>query len=63
MPASVFVFQIGVSIENHQRAFPFEKTHELRYAQARRNTYQHVNVVRARLCLNNFNILLLTQFS
>jgi len=56
----VFVFQIGVSVEYHQTAFPFEIPHELRYTQTGWNAHQHMDMIRARLCFYDFHTFLLT---
>ena len=39
-----------MSVKYYQRAFSFQISHELRYAQIRRYLYQHVYMIRARFC-------------
>jgi hypothetical protein len=50
-----------MTVEYHQGAFPLQIPHELRHAQVRRDTHQHVNVIRTRFRFQNLHLLLLAQ--
>jgi hypothetical protein len=52
-----------MSVEDHQAALPFQKTHKLRYTQAWRDTYQHMYVIRACIRFHYLDTLLFTQLS
>ena len=57
----VFVLQIRVPVENHQRAFALERSHELCYTHVRWNTHQKMNVIRVCLSLDDLYFQLLAQ--
>ena len=60
MTISIFIFQICMSIENHQCTFSFQESYELRYTQTGRNFNKHMNMIRTRLRFNNLYTLLFT---
>ena len=57
----VFVLQIRVPVENHQRAFALERSHELCYTHVRWNTHQKMNVIRVCLSLDDLYFQLFAQ--
>ena len=63
MAAPVFVFQIRVPVENHQRAFALQVTHELRHADVWRDTQKHVDMIRTCFGFENLHVLLFTQLT
>jgi hypothetical protein len=48
-------------VEYQKGAFPFQIPHELRHAQVRRDTHQHVDMICARFRFQNLHLLLLAQ--
>ena len=48
-------------VEDHQRAFALERPYELCYTHVRRDTHQQMNVIWARLSLDDLHFHLLTQ--
>ncbi len=63
MPTAILIFKISMPVEYHQRTLTFEKTHKLCHTETGRNTYEHVDMVRACFSFYDFNLFLLTQFS
>ena len=63
IPAPVLVFQIGVPVKDHQTAFSLEISHKLCYTDVRRHTYQHMDMIRAGFCFDDFCPFLFTQLS
>ena len=61
-PLPILVFKICMPIEYHQRTFSLEISHELCYTYMRWNTYEHMDVVRTRLCFYYFHPFLCAQF-
>ena len=61
MPISVLVLQVCMPVENHQAAFPFQVPHHIRDAILWRKTYQHMDMVGARLRFDDLYSFLLTQ--
>ena len=51
--ASIPIFQIRMSIKDHQCTFTLERSYKLCYTHIRRDTHQHVDVIGACLCLYN----------
>ena len=61
VPVPIFVLQVRMMVEYQKGAFPFQIPHELRHAQVRRDTHQHVNVIRTCVRFQNLHFLLLAQ--
>ena len=61
VPVSIFVFQVRVTVEYHQRTFSLQIPHELRHAQVRRDAHQHVDVIRTCVRFQNLHLLLFAQ--
>ena len=58
---SEFVFQVGVSLEDHHRTLPFQVSHELRDAIFGRYTYQKVHMIWHHVSLYDFHSFPFTQ--
>ena len=56
VPIPILVFEICVPIENHQRTFALEETHELCYTKIRWNTHWHMYMIRACFCFDYFHL-------
>ena len=63
MPVAIFVLQIGVPVEDHQRALPFQIPHKLYYTQIRRYLHKHVYVVGTCFCFDDIYFFLFAQSS
>ena len=61
IPISEFVFQVGVSLEDHHRTLPFQVSHELRDAIFGRYTYQKVHMIWYHVSLYDFHSFPFTQ--
>ncbi len=58
---SIFVLQVRMTVEYHQITFSLQIPHELRHAQIRWDTHQHVDVIRTCVRFQNLHFLLLAQ--
>ena len=63
MPVPIFVFQVGLSVKDHETALALEISHERCDTQVRRNLDQHVDVIWAAFGFHNPHTFPLTQFS
>ena len=54
MSIPIFVFQIRMSVEYHERTFSFQISHKVRYIYIRRYAHQHMYMIRARFCFMYF---------
>ena len=69
MPAA-FLFELGMHIEYHQCAFPFQIPHEFCYARFRRYLYTYMHMIHAHapfqnlyLCLYSHSFLTISLIS
>ena len=60
MSVSVLVFQVCVSVKDHQCALSFQISHELCYAYIRRYLHKHMYVIRACIRFKYFYFLCIT---
>ena len=63
MSVSVFVFQIRMSVEYHERTFSFQISHKVRYIYIRRDAHQHMYMIRTCFCFMYFYSFHFAQFS
>lgn len=61
MTVSVLVLQIRKPVKYHQRAFSFQISHYIRNRHLGRYADQHVDVIGASFCFNDFYSLLLAR--
>ena len=59
MPISILVLEICMPIEYHERTLSFQIPHKVTYPYIGWYTYQHMDVIDARLCLYDFHTFLL----
>ena len=52
----VFVFEVCMAVEYHQRTFSFQIPHKRWHAEFWRDAHQHVDMVRAGLCFKYFYV-------
>ena len=62
MSVSVFVFQIRMSVEYHERTFSFQISHKVRYIYIRRDAHQHMYMIRTCFCFMYFYSFHFAQF-
>ena len=61
MTVTILIFQVRMTIKNHQRTFTLQIPHELGYAQVRWNADKHMDVVWTRLSFVDFHFLPLAK--
>ena len=62
-PVSMLVFQVSMSLVYNPATFPFQKSHNARYAQLWRYFYQHMYMIGTYLCFYYCHSFPSTYFS
>ena len=55
MTVAILVFQLSMTVKDHQRTFTLQITYKLRYTQIRGNTHQHMNMIWTQLGFFDYN--------
>ena len=55
MTVAILVFQLCMTVKDHQRTFTLQITYKLRYTQIRGNTHQHMNMIWTQLGFFDYN--------
>jgi len=63
VPVPILVFQVGMSIKDHQRTLPLQVPHEARHAHLWRDRHQQMDMILHRFPLDDFYPFPLAQIS